>query len=114
MRSSIGTMAEGFFSEPFQNTRIVETPLTEQSAAQSLCPGLANSPLMMLFGFFVTPSCGIVHPLRSNSLTRLAGRPRTAAGESRTIGTCGVWAKNTTPEVAKATANATSVNLFVL
>src|SRR5207249_4735403 len=51
-------MAAGFFSEPFQNTRIVETPFTEQSAAQSVCPGFANSPYLQR------------RPSRPNSLPR--------------------------------------------
>src|SRR5207247_6965695 len=113
MRSSIGAMAAGFFPEPFQNTRIVETPFTEQSAAQSVCPGFANSPLMTLLDFFVGASCGIVHPLRSSSFTTLAGTPGIAAGESCTIRACGVRANNTAANVAKAEANVTSLNLLV-
>src|SRR2546427_11060202 len=114
MRSSVGAMAEGFFSEPFQNTRMVETPFTEQSAAQSVCPGFANAPLMTLLGFFVRASCGIVHFLRSSSFIRLAGRPGIAWGDRRTIGSCGVWAKNTAANATKATANVISLDLFVL
>ena len=40
----------------------------------------------------------------------VAGR---MAGESRTIGSWGVWAKNTVPSAAKASANTTSLNFFV-
>ena len=50
--SAAGKRAAGLFSEPFQNTRIVETPFTEHRTAQSIWPGRANSPLMTLFGFF--------------------------------------------------------------
>src|SRR5207249_11705779 len=113
MRSSIGAMAAGFFSEPFQKTRIVETPFTEQSAAQSVCPGFANAPLMTLLAFFVGASCGIVHPLRFSSFTRLAERPGIAAGESCTIRAWGVWANNTAANVAQAAADVISLTLFV-
>src|SRR2546427_831850 len=68
MRSSIGAMAAGFFSEPFQNTRIVETPFTEQSAAQSVCPGFANSPYLQR------------RPNRPNSLPRNWAGTRYATG----------------------------------
>src|SRR6266446_2952046 len=84
--SSPDARLAGFFSEPFQNTRIVETPLTEHSTAQSVWPGLANSPLMTLFGFFAdAASCGIVHPLLCSSWTRLAGSSGNAVGGSRTM-----------------------------
>src|SRR2546427_10903056 len=111
MRSSIGAMAAGFFSEPFQNTRIVETPFTEQSAAQSVCPGFANSPLMTLLDVFVGASCGIVHPLRSSSFTTLAGTPGIAAGESCPSRACGGGGDNTAANVAKPETNVTSVCL---
>ena len=55
-------------------------------------PGLANSPLMTLFGLvFEYASCGIVHPLRCNSWTRLAGSFGNAVGERRVICVSGDW-----------------------
>src|SRR5579859_1000156 len=78
-------MAAGFVSEPFQKTRIVEMLFTEHSTAQSVWPGLANSPLITLCGFFVYGVCGIVQPRRWSSRTTLPGSSGKAVGGSRTI-----------------------------
>jgi len=64
---------------------MVDTPLTEHRTAQSVWPGLANSPRMTLFGFFVNTSCGTAHPRRWSSWTTLRGSSGNAVGGRRTI-----------------------------
>jgi hypothetical protein len=50
-------------AEPFQNTRRLVERCVEQSTAQSVCPGLANSPRMTL-ALLSVYGCGIVQPRR--------------------------------------------------
>src|SRR6516225_9382128 len=73
-------ISAGFFSELFQKTRMEETPFTEHRTAQSVWPGLANSPRMTLRGFFVYGVCGIVQPRRWSSRMTLRGSSRNADG----------------------------------
>src|SRR6516162_1631471 len=84
----------GFFAssdelvaEPFQNTRrlVLVEPCIEHSTAQSVCPGLANSP-RITFAFRSVNGCGIVHPRPCSSATKFFGSSGNAVGTSRLMG----------------------------
>jgi hypothetical protein len=76
-----------FMALPFRKTRRLVEPCMEHGTAQSVCPGLANSP-RITFAFRSVNGCGIVHPRRSNSVTKSFDNSGNAVGGSRRTGTC--------------------------
>src|ERR1035441_7776392 len=74
-----------FVATPFQNTYISRCPALEHNTAQSIWPGLANSPLITFARLLDSECWGMVHPRLSSAATTLTGSYENTAGDNLTI-----------------------------